>query len=144
MLYRILLFSVKPQHESATVIHISDPFWTSLPSPSPSHLSRLIQSPCLSFLRHTANSCWLSIYIGNVNFHVTLNIHLTLSSPLTISISLFSMSVSPFLSCQVKIFNEKEINILSYISHCYFGLYWCYYTNILAIYYYFFVYMIKG
>ena len=111
-----MLFSVKPQHESATVIHISDPFWTSLqspsPSPSPSHLSRLIQSPCLSFLRHTANSCWLSIYIGNVNFHVTLNIHLTLSSPLTISISLFSMSVSPFLSCQVKIFNEKEINIL--------------------------------
>ena len=41
-------------------IHISPPFWTSLPSPSPSHLSRLIQSPCLSFLSHTANSCWLS------------------------------------------------------------------------------------
>ena len=42
---------------------ISPPFWTSLPSPSPSHPSRLIQSPCLSFLSHTANSCWLSIYI---------------------------------------------------------------------------------
>ena len=42
-------------------IYISPPFWTSLPSPSPSHCSRLIQSPCLSFLRHTANSCWLSI-----------------------------------------------------------------------------------
>ena len=31
------------------------------PIPSPSHPSRLIQSPCLSFLSHTANSCWLSI-----------------------------------------------------------------------------------
>ena len=39
----------------------SPPFWTTLPSPSPSHSSRLIQSPYLSFLSHTANSCWLSI-----------------------------------------------------------------------------------
>ena len=81
----------------------------------------------------------LAIYFtyGNVSFHVTLSIHLTLFSPLPMSISLFSMSVSPFLSYWVKIFNEKEINILSYISHYCFGLYWCYYTNILAIYYYF-------
>ena len=35
---------------------MSPPSWTSLPSPSPSHLSRLIQSPCLSSLRHTASS----------------------------------------------------------------------------------------
>ena len=48
-------------HESAIGIHISFPFWTSLPSPSPSHPSRLIQSPCLSFLSRTANSHWLSI-----------------------------------------------------------------------------------
>ena len=48
-----MLFSVKPQHESAIGIHISPPFWTSLPSLSPSHPSRLIQSPCLSFLRCT-------------------------------------------------------------------------------------------
>ena len=34
MLYRILLFSVKSQHESAIGIHISPPFWNSLPSPS--------------------------------------------------------------------------------------------------------------
>ena len=32
-----------------------------LPSPSPSHPSRLIHSPCLSFLSHTANSHWLPI-----------------------------------------------------------------------------------
>ena len=36
-------------------------FWTSLPSPAPSYPSRLIQSPCLSFLSHTVNSHWLSI-----------------------------------------------------------------------------------
>ena len=50
LLYRIFLFSVKPQHESAIGVHISHPFWTSFPSPFPSHPSRLIQSPCLSFL----------------------------------------------------------------------------------------------
>ena len=49
------------QHESAINIHISPLFRTSLPSSSPSHSSRLIQSPCLSFLSHTANSHWLSI-----------------------------------------------------------------------------------
>ena len=35
--WRILLFSVKPQHEPAIGIHIFPPFWTSLPSPSPCH-----------------------------------------------------------------------------------------------------------
>ena len=38
MLYRIFLFSVKPQHESAIGIHMSPPFWNSLylpPQPSP-------------------------------------------------------------------------------------------------------------
>ena len=44
MLYRVLLFSVKPQHESAIGIHISPPFWNSLPSVSPSHPGRLFTS----------------------------------------------------------------------------------------------------
>ena len=57
-----MLFSVKLLHKSALCIHIPPPFWTSLPSSSPSHPSRLIQSPCLSFLSHTANSRWLSIF----------------------------------------------------------------------------------
>ena len=40
--------------------------WTRLsdfhsPISFPSHPSRLMQSLCLSFLRHTANPCWLSI-----------------------------------------------------------------------------------
>ena len=60
LLYRILLFSVKPQHESAIGTHLSPPFY-SLQLPCPYHPSRLIQSPCLSFLSHAANSCWLSI-----------------------------------------------------------------------------------
>ena len=61
LLYRILLFSVKPQHESAIGIHVSLPFWNSLPSSSPSHPSRLMQRLCLSFLSHTTNFHWLSI-----------------------------------------------------------------------------------
>ena len=48
-------------HELAIGICIFPPFWTSLSSPSPSYPSRLIQSPCLSFLRHRASSHWLSI-----------------------------------------------------------------------------------
>ena len=50
------MFSVKLQHESATGIHISSPFWISLSSPSPTDPSRLIQSPCLSILRHIPSS----------------------------------------------------------------------------------------
>ena len=36
----------------------------------------------------------------NVSFPVTRSVHLTLSSSLPMSISLFSMSVSPFLPCK--------------------------------------------
>ena len=40
---------------------MSPPSWNSLSSPSPSHPSRLMQSPCLSSLNHTADYHWLSI-----------------------------------------------------------------------------------
>ena len=63
LLYRILLLSVKPQHESAIGLHVSTPFWTSLLSPTPSHPSRLIQKPCLNFLIQTANSIVYLFYI---------------------------------------------------------------------------------
>ena len=46
---------------STWIRHRYIPFWTSLPPPSPTHPSRLIQSPCLSFLSHIGNSCWLII-----------------------------------------------------------------------------------
>ena len=86
LLYKILLFSVKPLHESAIGTHISPPFRTSLPSSAPSKPSRLIQSPCLSFLSHTTNSLVFKIAIyfpyGNVSFHVTLyTSHPLLPSP---------------------------------------------------------------
>ena len=99
LLYKIL-FSLKPQHESAIGTHISPPFWTSLPSPIPSHPSRLIQSPFE--YPQLYSKFLLAIYFtyGNVSFHVTGSTHLTLSSPLPMSVSLLSMSVSPLLPCK--------------------------------------------
>ena len=88
MLYRILLFSVKPQHESAIGIHISSilklpPF--SLPIPRLS-----IDTKPLFEFPESYGKFPLAIYFtyGNINFHVTLSIHLTLSSPLPMSIQL--------------------------------------------------------
>ena len=63
MLSRILLFLIKPQHKSAIGMSMSPPS-PALPiplHPTPSHPSRLRQSPCLSSLRHAANSYWLSL-----------------------------------------------------------------------------------
>ena len=40
---------------------MSPPSWPSLPPPTLSHLSRLLQSPSLSSLSHSANSHWLSL-----------------------------------------------------------------------------------
>ena len=68
MLYRLSLFSVKPQHESAIGIHISPSFWTCLPSLSPFHPSRLLQSPCLNTL--------LCIRLSLINFIYLLEIQL--------------------------------------------------------------------
>ena len=59
--YNIVLVSALHQHESARDIHMSLPSWASFPPPTPSHPSRLSQSPGLSTLSNTANSHWLSI-----------------------------------------------------------------------------------
>ena len=56
LLSSIVLVSAIHRHESATRIHPSPPSWISLPSPTPSHLSRLSQSPGLTSLCLTANS----------------------------------------------------------------------------------------
>ena len=91
MLYRIFLFSVKSQHESAIGIHISPPFWTSLPSPS---WPLYVATEPLSEFPEPYIKFPLAIYFtyGNVSFHVTPSIHLTLSSPFPTSISLLSLS----------------------------------------------------
>ena len=56
-----MLVSAIHQLESVVGIPVSPLSRTSLPLPIPSHLSRLSQRTCLSFLHHTANSHWLSI-----------------------------------------------------------------------------------
>ena len=61
LLYNIGLISVIHQHELTIGIRISPPSWISLPPPAHSHPSRLLQSPSLSSLSHTANSHWLSV-----------------------------------------------------------------------------------
>ena len=90
MFYRILWFSVKHQQESSIGTPVSTPSLNSLTSPSPSHHSRLSQSPCLGSLSHTVNSHWLFIlhitYLCIVSFLVTLSIHLTLGLPCSLHV----------------------------------------------------------
>ena len=124
LLYNVVLFSATHQHESAIGLHMSPPSWASLPPPSPSHPSRLSQSPGLSSLHHTANSPWLCIFTSVSSVvsdslwphglkHARLpysNVYISMlwyspfvpPSPSSAeSISLFSMSASPFLSLQI-------------------------------------------
>ena len=121
MLYRILLFSVKHQPESAIGIHMSLPSWSFLPSPAPSHPSRLIQRPCLSSLRHTANFLWLSI-LHTVSFHVTLSLHLALSSfspcPYVCSLCLFLQCcpVNKFFGIHLSRFHIYALVYDTYLS----------------------------
>ena len=61
----------RPRFPGPLLSRIRGPDRTSLPSPSPSHHSRMIQSPWLSFLSHTANSRWLSIYRWRRQWHPT-------------------------------------------------------------------------
>ena len=72
----------------------------SLPPPSPSHPSRLSQSPDLSSLSHTANSHWLSILHMVVYMFPCYSLHPpTLFFPCTpVSICLFSVSGGRFLT----------------------------------------------
>ena len=55
------LISAIYQHELSIGVHMPPPSWTSIPPPTLSHPSRLLQSPCLRSLSHTVNFYWLSI-----------------------------------------------------------------------------------
>ena len=77
MLYNVGLISAIYHHELAIWIHMSAPSWVSLLPPAQSHCSRLLQSPSLSSLSHTANSRGRSIYICQcISFHAAVSIHL--------------------------------------------------------------------
>ena len=53
------------QHESAIGIYMSPRSWTSLPPPTASNPSRLLQRPGLDSLSHTANFHWFFLLLYN-------------------------------------------------------------------------------
>ena len=89
------------QYESATGIHISPLFWTSLLSPIPFHPSRLSQSTRFGFLA-SYSKFPLAIYFtyGNIYVSVLLSQFVSPSPSPTLSTILFFMSASPLLSCK--------------------------------------------
>ena len=89
LLYNIVLVSATHQHESATGIRTSPPSWTSLPPPTPSQPSRLLQSHGLSSLSHTANSHWLCILHMVMYVSVVLSQFVPPSPSPTVTTSLF-------------------------------------------------------
>ena len=72
-------------------------FWNYLPSSSLSHCSRLIQSPCLSFLNHRANSHWLSILHKVMLVSMLLFPYISPSTPLSPCPKVYSLCL--FLHC---------------------------------------------
>ena len=97
MLYNIVLVSAIHQHESARGIHVSPPSRTPLPSPSPTHPSRLSQSTGLSFLCHTAHFRLLSLLHTGMYVSMLVSQLVPHSPSLTVSTVLFSRSVSPWV-----------------------------------------------
>ena len=85
------------------LIPMSPPSWISLSPPTASHTSRLSQSLGLSSLHQTANSHWLTILHMVVYMFPCYSLHsshLLFPSPHLMSISLSSMSASPWLPCK--------------------------------------------
>ena len=126
MLYRILLFSAKYQHEPAIGMHMSPPSWTSLPSPSPFHQSRLLQSPCLSSLSDTANSHWLSVLHVVIRFpcYSLHTFHPLFLPPHTaVSVSLFCIAVSSLLPCKwIHQYHLSRYHIYALVGNIYLSL----------------------
>ena len=90
--------SDKGSPESAVGTHISPSSCTSshpLPIPPP----RLIQSPCLSSLRHTANSYWPSILHMVMPVSMLVSPHISPSPPFSLCPYVYSLCL--FLSLQI-------------------------------------------
>ena len=86
-------------------------FWTSLPSPSASHPSRLIQSACLSLLNQTAKSCWLSFAYGPLGF-VTMFSIMSVSVVVTVPVFRHQLSLSPCIPLWGLRLSDKEMRLL--------------------------------
>ena len=113
LVYNIGLISALYHYELTIIVHMSFPSWISLPPSTHSHLSRLLQSPHLISLSHTANPHWLFTYVSIYESMLLFPlISPSPSSPPPLSISLFSMSASPLLLC-------KQILTHPYLSSMY-------------------------
>ena len=100
LLPNIVLASAIHQHESAVGIHVSPPSWSSLQPLTPSHPSRLLLSPGLSSLSHTAYSRRLSVLHMVVYMLPCHSLHSSRHLHALKTLSLFSMSASPLLPCK--------------------------------------------
>ena len=98
---------------------MSPPSGSSLPPPTPFHHFRLLQSPGLSSVSHTANSHWLSILHMVVYMfpcYFLPSSHPLLPPAACAHLSLFSMSVSPLLPCkQVHQYHLSRFHIYVYV-----------------------------
>ena len=93
-----MLVSAVDQHESAIGMHISPPSWSPLPPPTPSHPSRLSQSPGFGFPDlYSKLPLAICFTYGKVYVSMLLSQFVPPSPSPTIFTSLFSMSVSPFM-----------------------------------------------
>ena len=104
--FTILWCTTIHQHESIIGIHMSPPSWTSLPPPSPFHHSRLSQSSGFGFpVSYSKFPLAILFTYGHVYILILLSQVIPPSSFPTVTISLFSMFVSPLLSCKSRIIN---------------------------------------
>ena len=141
-----MLVSATQQHDSATGTHVSPLSWSSLPSPTPSHPSRLSRSTgwvprvtqkiptgYLFYIRRVYVCTWLSQFVP-------------LSPSHTVPTSLFSASASPLLPCkQVHQYRLSRIHTYALIySICDYTVFLKYYfINTELIYNVVFVYGVQ-
>ena len=117
-----MLFSVKPQHESAIGIHMYPSSWNSIPISLPIPPLQVDTEPLFGF-PESYREFPLTIYFthGNISIHVTLSIQLTLSYPLPKSINLFSVCFS-IATLQIFQYHLSRFNIYVLVNDIYLSL----------------------
>ena len=101
-----MLVSARHDHESAVGIHVSPPWLTSLPPPTPLQPSRMLQSPGLSSLSHTANSHWFSVL--RMEAYIVMCRILWYFKDLSTATSFLSQAVVWKSSCRNLYFTHEE------------------------------------